>query len=185
MRARGRRTLLVSAIALIALVGIPLAVGIVDAVRVPRDGRRADDIAFTAGSFVTFPDWPCALGPGPSLIAIVTGYDRRMSRAMADVRTIAGACESFSVERGAYPVAHSMQVLRQSLDPADVASIPESDPWGRPYRFESDGARYLVECSGSDGCWEQPGRPHQPNGSFDLPTDSQLLGDFVRRLVGL
>ena len=179
------RRAVIAVIAVIAMIVLlPVAVGVADAARVPRDGRRADDLAFAGGCFATFPDYPCMLGAGPSLIAIVTGYDRRTSLAMREMRTIAVACEAYSVRHGAYPVAHSIQGLRHSLAAADGSDIPASDPWGHPYRFGSDGVRYRIECSGSDGCWEQPGLPHQPNGAFDWPTDTQILGDFVRRLIG-
>ncbi len=85
-------------------------------------------------------------------------------RAMAEVRVISTAFESFAVDSNRYPGGdrdspettvgdfqlHRVSVLSGELK-AYARSLPRVDPWESPYLFWSDGQRYVVLCLGADG----------------------------------
>jgi hypothetical protein len=85
-------------------------------------------------------------------------------RAMAEVRTIGTAFESFAVDSNRYPFLdgdspeitvgghqlHRVSALSGELK-VYARPLPKVDPWESPYLFWSDGQRYMVLCLGADG----------------------------------
>ena len=113
------------------------------------DGRQDDgwtdpssadrDIIFTRGKFVQRP----------------RGLEPASERAMADLRTIATALESFSVDNDVYPgPTDGLQVIdafAEDLEPIYISGLPHLDPWGHPYFVWSDDKNYLLVSAGADG----------------------------------
>lgn len=95
----------------------------------------------------------------PNLLEGVTRG--RSMQAMADLRGIATAAETFYVDNKAYPVAASMDELAKILEPRYMARLPRGDKWGQPYRYfvrnlQKDGPQeYVILCNGSDGLAER------------------------------
>jgi hypothetical protein len=89
-----------------------------------------------------------------------------MRQALAEVRALGVAFESFAADNNRYPTAaiaddndrtvggFALQEVRRL--PGDVFKIytrmlPKRDPWESPYLFWSDGQHYAVICLGADG----------------------------------
>lgn len=71
---------------------------------------------------------------------------------MGDVRTVATAIESYSVDAGAYPRAHApVATLAPLLEPTYVRRLPTKDSYGGEVTYLSDGATYRVIAPGADG----------------------------------
>jgi Type II secretion system (T2SS), protein G len=92
----------------------------------------------------------------------------QMRQAMADMRTIGTAFESFAVDTNLYPAATEpdrmigdvpfsrIETLSTVLK-IYVKSLPKIDPWDSPYLFWSDGKQhYVVICLGADAAISQP-----------------------------
>jgi general secretion pathway protein G len=75
----------------------------------------------------------------------------KQKRTMADVRSIGAALESYSVDQRAYPVAASVDDLREPLVPKYIKSLPEKDGWGRPLQVASTAEGYQLVSFGKDG----------------------------------
>lgn len=68
---------------------------------------------------------------------MIGAHDRgKQKRTMGDVRTIATAVESYSLDHGAYPRrAGNVEVLQPFLEPTYVKVLPTEDAWGTPFWF--------------------------------------------------
>ena len=75
----------------------------------------------------------------------------KQKRTMADMRAIATAIESYSVDNTAYPVASSVATLTVSIEPIYITTLPAADGWGRAYSIDSTPVQYTVWSGGSDG----------------------------------
>lgn len=75
----------------------------------------------------------------------------KQKRTMADMRSIATAIESYSVDNVAYPAASSLATLAASIEPVYMTNLPATDGWGRAYTIDSTAVQYTVWSGGSDG----------------------------------
>jgi type II secretory pathway pseudopilin PulG len=116
----------------------------------------------------------------PSLLRAV--HRGKQKRTMGDMRTIATAVESYSIDFNAYPRVGSITALAALTEPTFVKRLPLRDGWGNPYRFESDGDEYSVSSAGPDGRLQRPELRTRANGAIDEPTTAQLGGDALRRV---
>lgn len=76
----------------------------------------------------------------------------RQKQVVADLRRVAIAIESYRADRGVCPAGRSSAELVAALPGA--AAVGGLDPWGHPYRYESDGAGFVLASSGKDGRFE-------------------------------
>ncbi|HEX6850384.1 MAG TPA: type II secretion system protein GspG [Candidatus Polarisedimenticolaceae bacterium] len=85
--------------------------------------------------------------------------ERASKEAMASLRSIAVAVESYAVDADVYPSSEGRLVpidaVTGMLEPAYIKSAPRTDPWGFPILFVSDGSHYLLVSHGADGLLEQ------------------------------
>lgn len=85
--------------------------------------------------------------------------DRAPRKAMADLRSLGTAIESFAVDSNRYPSTEGRLVpidaVSGSIEPIYIRLAPRIDPWGFPYLYASDGKHYLVVTHGSDGVLER------------------------------
>ena len=77
----------------------------------------------------------------------------KMRQTMADLRSIATAVESYSVDHDRYPVAPEGPVsqLVAVLEPTYIGRIPPTDAWGTPILWVgNDGLHYTLASFGTD-----------------------------------
>jgi type II secretory pathway pseudopilin PulG len=58
-------------------------------------------------------------------------------RTMADLRSIATACEAYATDKNQYPNATSVEGLRPLLSPTYMRDVPLKDGWGTDFRYEA------------------------------------------------
>jgi hypothetical protein len=86
-------------------------------------------------------------------------FDPRVNfpmRAMADIRAIATATESYATDHGSSGCAGfppgTFAELAGHLTPNYIKRLPLQDPWGHPYYYRSDGCHnYVLVSAGGDG----------------------------------
>ncbi len=92
----------------------------------------------------------------------------RQKRSIADMRTIATACEAYAVDYRHYPLAiTSLDELATVLTPAYLKRTPTLDGWREPFQVTTaaDGTAYEIVSFGRD---KLPGdRPGGPTSDFD------------------
>jgi len=83
--------------------------------------------------------------------------DAKRTKAAADVKQIAESLQLFKLDNNVYPsTAGGLQALTQPGKPPNgnpdgyLRTVP-IDPWGNPYAYFSDGARFLVKSYAADG----------------------------------
>lgn len=90
-------------------------------------------------------------------------------RTMADVRTLAAAVESYAADHKEYP--RDLEIL---------GTVPQTDGWGKPLKYVSDGAKYQIVSAGADHRFDPPSwtiRELTPDLNKDLVFAN---GEFVR-----
>jgi hypothetical protein len=79
--------------------------------------------------------------------------------AMADMRSIATAVESFAIDYNRYPTQGAglapLTVLWDDLEPLYIKVLPMLDPWGEPFLYWSDGTQYILISSGADKVFDR------------------------------
>lgn len=77
------------------------------------------------------------------------------AQAIADMRSIGRAIESFAVDDEAYPGPtpglQVIDILTDDLEPDYILQLPRLDPWEHPYLVWSDPKSYVIVCTGADG----------------------------------
>lgn len=82
---------------------------------------------------------------------LVNALDRgRQKRTMADIKTLANAIESYSVDTNIYPNTSSWTTMTAAIDDYLTAVIAD-DGWGHPMIYESDATDYTIGSTGKDG----------------------------------
>lgn len=75
-------------------------------------------------------------------------------RACSDIRAIGRALDRYAAAQNMYPRAQSEDEVTPLDDlrgPVDIlGDVVTHDPWGSPYWYWSDGAKYLIASAGSD-----------------------------------
>ena len=95
---------------------------------------------------------------------------QKYMQAVISVRSIGISVMIYSVDSGGtYPVANDIAALAKILEPTFIKDLPETDPWGTPFEFDSDGDNYAIRSYGSDGKRDDttPGGPSSVEG-FDV-----------------
>jgi general secretion pathway protein G len=88
--------------------------------------------------------------------------EAKVKRAEAEIAILKHALDRYYVDNGAYP--QSLGILCDPQDPpADkndlanlnarryLAGLPEVDPWGNQFSYETDGKMYVLKSFGADG----------------------------------
>jgi hypothetical protein len=75
----------------------------------------------------------------------------KITRARADLASLASALEAFKRERGFYVVADSGVVLVDQLNPRYTDRFIRLDPWHRPYEYEGTTDNFTLRSLGADG----------------------------------
>lgn len=117
----------------------------------------------------------------PNLIHAV---DRsKQKKAMADMRSLAAAIESYAVDNDRYPRASSIAEVESLLVPDHRLAIPRIDGWGEPFEVSSSPTGYEIRSAGKDRVFESD----PPRGAtFEFREDIVLRdGEFVQAPLGL
>lgn len=75
----------------------------------------------------------------------------RQKRTMADLRSIATALESYSIDATIYPVATDITSLKNALEPIYIQTAAPIDGWGVPFIVDSAQTDYTLGSGGKDG----------------------------------
>lgn len=75
----------------------------------------------------------------------------KLTRARADLETLAVALEAFRRSHGFYVVADSASALIDHLNPRHTSAFIRFDPWHRPYEYAGGRERYTLRSLGADG----------------------------------
>jgi Type II secretion system (T2SS), protein G len=72
---------------------------------------------------------------------------------MKDIRSIATACEAFSVDHNRYPDAKAIDTLAKLISPIYLRICPQTDGWGHRFEYyvSPDGQNYRIISGGADG----------------------------------
>jgi hypothetical protein len=143
----------------------------------PAEPGPNRDIIWVRGEFVQRPE---------------RGGDRA-KKAMADMRSIGTAIESFAVDNNVYPGPtvglRPIDEIAKTLEPIYIREVPRTDPWGQPYYVWSTGAAYLIVTGGVDALLDlkyegaaEPGVAVPSPGPVSRDGDDLVFvnGQFVR-----
>jgi hypothetical protein len=75
----------------------------------------------------------------------------KLTRARADLESLAAALEEYRRASGFYVVAETASDLVNHLNPRYTAAFIRFDPWHRPYEYEGARERYTLRSLGADG----------------------------------
>ncbi|HUA35019.1 MAG TPA: type II secretion system protein GspG [Candidatus Binataceae bacterium] len=84
----------------------------------------------------------------------------KVSRAEAEIAILKRALDRYYFDNGAYPTvldalynptAHKSASGQIKYVGRYVSDLPEHDPWGNPFYYESDGQMYVLKSFGADG----------------------------------
>ena len=78
----------------------------------------------------------------------------KQKRTVADIRSVATAMESYAIDNDRYPVAESLEELRELLEPEHVPTMPTVDGWNHELVVQSDGDSYTIRSPGKDGVFD-------------------------------
>ena len=111
------------------------------------------------------------------------GDPDRGRRTMADLRSIATACEAYAVDFNFYPTANSLDELRPMLSPTFIKRIPATDAWGNSFFYVGGSKTYEVRSLAKDGMRDTAG----PRGASSDPASDIVFsnGRFTQWPQGL
>ena len=96
---------------------------------------------------------------------------------MNAVRALVLTCNAYRADHGTYPGPTEglvgVDFLRSRVTPVYIRKLPETDAWGNPFRYASDGKRMAIVSFGRDG------KADRSYVSFDQPLDDVEGDDIV------
>ena len=112
----------------------------------------------------------------------------RQKRTMSEMRTIATAFESYSIDNKAYPTivatgSAALEEIAPRIEPTYVKVLPRLDGWGHPFEVTSSAGEYTVMSLASDGKPDTPDGPHVGSNGQTTDFRSDLIfstGSFVQ-----
>jgi type II secretory pathway pseudopilin PulG len=118
----------------------------------------------------------------------ITAKQRAMQkRTMADIRSIATACEAYATDTNHYPEAASIEELRSKLAPTYIRDLPAKDAWTRDFRYqawsrEKELDSYGIGSAGKDGSFEHENlQEYSSGGASGFDCDIVYAnGEFVQ-----
>jgi general secretion pathway protein G len=74
----------------------------------------------------------------------------RQKRTMADIRSLASAVETYSVDATIYPVVGTIGQLETIIEPVYIQTAARDDGWGVPFIVDSVSTDYTIGSGGKD-----------------------------------
>ena len=106
----------------------------------------------------------------------------KQKRTMGDMRTVATANESYSIDNNQY-VANStttVGTIAANLEPTYVKKAPRNDGWNSPIVYEATQQEYTITAWGKDKTSSSPGNASLAGGTTDFRDDIVFsTGSFV------
>ncbi len=108
---------------------------------------------------------------------------RPWEHTMADMRTVATACEAYSIDENKYPAAQSWSDLGKILSPTYIKTMPDKDGWGTEYAYvvSDDGTHYRIVSAGADSAFEFDSRRIviRKEGDTSIKYSDNLADDII------
>ena len=101
----------------------------------------------------------------------------KQKRTMGDIRTIATAVESYSIDNNQYPnTSGATANLSAFLEPTYIKKLPTQDGWNNAFQYDTDTTEYTLTSYGKDGSASGPAS----GGTTDFRHDQIFsTGSFV------
>ena len=81
----------------------------------------------------------------------------KQKRTMGDIRTLATAVESYSIDNNQYPnTTGNASNLGTFLEPTYIKKLPTQDGWNNYLKFDTDTTEYTATSYGKDGTANGP-----------------------------
>ena len=76
----------------------------------------------------------------------------KQKRTMGDMRTIATAVESYSIDNNQYPAGTTVTAVAPFIEPTYIKKVPTEDGWNTEFSYATDTNRqvYTIESFGKD-----------------------------------
>ena len=106
----------------------------------------------------------------------------KQKRTMGDMRTVATANESYSIDNNQYVVnaATTVGTIADNLEPTYVKKAPRNDGWNNPFQYEGTAAEYTMTAYGKGSTAGMSGTPSTAGGTTDFRDDMVFsTGSFV------
>jgi general secretion pathway protein G len=107
----------------------------------------------------------------------------KQKRTMGDMRTVATAAESYSIDNNQYRVsaAAAASTISASMEPTYVKKLPQKDGWNTDYRYIASTSEYTVTSYGKDKAAAGGGTVSPTGGTTDFRNDIIFsTGSFVQ-----
>jgi general secretion pathway protein G len=119
---------------------------------------------------------------------LLTAKNRAMQkRTMADMRSLATACEAYATDNNHYPEAVNVAALAPLLTPTYIREVPSKDAWTHDLRYqtwsrERDLDSYGIASGGKDGAFEhETVQEYTPGATSNFDCDLVYAnGSFVQ-----
>ncbi len=94
----------------------------------------------------------------------------KQKRTMGDMRTVATACESYSIDNNQYRVlaAGDIAPLAADMEPTYVKKLPQADGWTTSFNYVGTTSEYTVTSYGKDRVVANPGAVGSNGGTTDF-----------------
>ncbi len=111
---------------------------------------------------------------------LLTAQERsKQKRTMADLRSIATACEAYATDTNRFPDVRTIDELGSVLAPTYIREVPTKDAWMHDLRYECWSRlekcdSYAVASAGKDGAFER-----ELLQDYEKGTTAKFDGDLV------
>ncbi len=83
---------------------------------------------------------------------MLNAIDRgKQKRTMADLRSLASACERYAIDNNVYPTAANIAALKTVIEPAYIRTASLADGWSNGFLVASAPGEYTLCSNGKDG----------------------------------
>jgi hypothetical protein len=83
-----------------------------------------------------------------------------LMQAMAELRTIGAAVESYAIDNGSYPPQskglQTVDFVSSMASLVYIRNVPVKDPWDNEFLYWSDQTEYIIVSTGADGILNRP-----------------------------
>lgn len=106
----------------------------------------------------------------------------KQKRTMADIRSVATAVETFSIDENRYPTSLGgtwvpIDQIASKLEPTYIRKLPREDGWGNKLMFQGNGREYRIVSPGKDGKLDRNWTGHIQGGGTSTFSADIVFGD--------
>ncbi len=168
-------------------------------VRTGKKGGGGTMVAIVAGAVALVLLVPC-LGIAAAILIpnlLSSKMKAQQHQAVSEVRTAATAVQGYLLDHGAPPLPPGagpepgwhevpLKQLQPLLAPAYLQTLPETDPWGQPYRYgyNADEGKFYVLSTGRNCQREEADLPETPVETHCYESDIIFANDAFAKAPG-